>query len=301
MARFRFGPGKLATGAALGAVTLALTATPAFAATAPGTNLLQNPSFAPPDQTANTNPPGWDLAFLGAETNPYGAQINSYDATGQYPPPAGDPDPSGIGDEIYYEAGSATGIEGIGAEQTASTFGTVTQADDPQVSYSAVETNSPEASVAAWAGSIYEVDVTSGGQDYSLIYYNPWQAYNSTFSGTPTDSATTKYITGPALAPKTWYTQSPRDLNADLQSEFGLASYTVDDVIAGTLEDTTSSAYPYPNMTGYVADVALTEGSGAPSPNLPESPLTIGMPLAAIGIFGAGAVILRRRRATARG
>ncbi len=272
-------------------------ATPASANPAPGTNLLENGNFETPN--VNGEPPmGWSLTDLGAETDPYSASIDTYNASGEYKPPAGDPDPLGVADEVFYEAGSSTGVEGIGASQSSATFGSITQADDPQVSFSTVSTESPEASVANWAGSAFEVYFTSGAQTYTLIYFNPWQAYESTFSGSPTNSANVKYIIGTTLTPSTWYTQPARDLGTDIDTAFGLTTYTVNSVVCGDLEDTTNSGYPYPNMDGYFADVALAEG-GAPSGALPEVSAVALLPVvAAVAVLAVGAitVILRRRR-----
>ena len=162
---------------------------------------------------------------------------------------------------MFYEAGTATGVEGIGGEQTSSTFGRISQANIPQVSFSDVEHFAPEATVADWAGNGLEIVFASKHKTYTLIYLNPWTAYKSTFSGKPTNSATTKYILGPTLTTDVWNTQKPRCLNADIKAQFKLRSYKIMDVLFVNLEDTTNSGSPYPNMDGYVADVAITEGT----------------------------------------
>jgi hypothetical protein len=255
-----------AVGAAFGAVAGLLvmggTASAAPATPAPGTNLIKNGNFESPSLPAHegATPTHWTLVNLGAETKPYAASIGVYNAAGKYPPPKGNPNAKDVAVEVFYQAGTATGVEGIGGQQTSSTFGSITQANNPQVSFANVETFSPEAKVADWAGNGLEIVFTSGGKTYTLIYLNPWPAYKSTFSGKPTNSATTKYILGPKLKTDVWNTQKARSLSADIKAQFKLTSYKVSEVNFVNLEDTTDSGSPYPNMTGYIADVALSEG-----------------------------------------
>jgi hypothetical protein len=243
---------------------------PAGANPAPGTNLLANGNFETGFVQGASPPPDWTLTDLGAETDPYSASIETWNAQGEYAPPAASPDPQGISDEVFYEAGSSTGVEGIGGEQTSSTFGSITQADDPQVSYSALANSTPEAKNSAWAGSAVEINFTNYPVNYTLIYFDPWVAYSGSFTATPTNSSTVKYIIGPTLTTKSWYTQSPRDLNNDIENQFGLSTYTVTSVVFANLEDTISTASPYPNMDGYFADVALDEGGGGPVQSSPQ-------------------------------
>jgi hypothetical protein len=258
-----------AAGAAFGAVAgllimggtaSAATATPATPA--PGTNLIKNGNFASPSLPANegATPTHWTLVNLGAETHPYDASIGVYNSKGTYPPPKGNPNAKDVAVEVFYEAGTATGVEGIGGQQTSSTFGSITQANRPEVSFSNVETSAPEAKVADWAGNGLEIVFTSGGKTYTLVYLNPWTAYKSTFSGKPANSATTKYILGPTLTADVWHTQKPLCLNTDIKKQFKLTSYKVSEVLFVNLEDTTDSGAPYPNMDGYITDVAITEG-----------------------------------------
>jgi hypothetical protein len=75
------------------------------------------------------------------------------------------------------------------------------------------------------------------------------------------NSATTKYILGPTLTADKWNTQQARSLNADIKAQFGLTTYMVNHVLFIDLEDTINAAKPYANQNGYVADVALDEGS----------------------------------------
>ncbi len=250
-----------------------LLSSPASAQPAPGTNLLVNGNFETNFVNGGT-PTGWSKTDLGAETDPYSASIETDNASGPYPPPAGGPDPEGIADEDFYEAGSALGVEGFGGEQTSSTFGSISQADDPQVSFSLAPTDSPEAKNSQWAGSAFEVNFTSYPVNYTLVYFYPWVAYAGSFSGTPANTSTVKYIIGPTLTTDEWYTQPARDLNSDIENEFGLSSYTVTSVVFADLEDTiNSSESPYPNMDGYWADLSLDEGGGTTS-TPPGSQLT---------------------------
>ena len=241
----------------------ALLANSASASPAPGSNLLANGNFEAGFVNGGT-PPDWTVTDLGAETHPYEASIETDNsAAPEYPPPPGGPGPDGISVETFYEAGSSLGVEGIGGKQTSSTFGSVTQADDPQVGYSVAPTNAPEASNSAWAGSALEVNFTSGASSDTLVYFDPWKAYDSTFTGGPTNSATVQYIVGPTLSTDDWYTQTPRDLDTDIQNAFGMSTFTVTSVVFADLEDTiNSTSSPYPNMDSYWSDVELNEGNG---------------------------------------
>jgi hypothetical protein len=256
--------GAVAGLAALSGTALAAPATGAAKLPKAGTNLLVNGDFAKPGPAKNEGDPptGWTLVDLGAETDPYSASIGVYNAKGKYPPPTGNPNKADIADNVFYEAGTATGIEGIGGQQT--TFAKpITQANNPQVSFSNVEVTGPETTVADWAGSGLQIIVTSGKKTDTLIYLNPWAPPTGTYSGAPVNTATTKYILGPALAASTWNTQAARSLNTDIAAQFKLKSYKVASVTFINLEDTTSSASPYPNMNGYMADLAITEGSAS--------------------------------------
>jgi hypothetical protein len=252
-------------GAATGLVALTGTAAAAPAAPAPGTNLIRNGDFAKPGPAKHegATPTDWKLVDLGVETDPYDAAIGVYNKKGEYPPPKGNPNSKDIADEVFYEAGSATGIEGIAGEQTSAQFGSITQANNPQVSFSNVEKDAPEASVANWAGSGLQIDFTHAKKSYTLVYFNQWTAYESTFSSSPTNSATTKYVLGPTLTALKWNTWAARSLNSDIDAKFGFKTYKVNDVLFIDWEDTTDSGKPYPNMDGYIADVAIDQGPAA--------------------------------------
>jgi hypothetical protein len=257
-----------AVGAAVGAaLSLAAAGGPALAAhvaarPATGSSLISNGQFSVPGpaKAEGATPAGWQLVDLGAETKPFSASIGAYDAKGKFAPPAGDPDKNGIADNVFYEAGSATGVEGIGGQQSAFKVPAITQANNPQVRLADVEVTGPATSVAAWAGSGLEIDFTSGGASDSLIYLNPWTPPAGSYAGAPVDTATTKYIFGKTLTPKTWNAQLAWSLNTRIRQQFGLTSYTVSDIRFINLEDATSAGSPFPNMNGYVADISVVEG-----------------------------------------
>jgi hypothetical protein len=261
----RTGPVTVVTlGAAVGLLALTGTALAAPAAPAPkvGAALITNGSFALPGPAKHEGavPTGWKLVDLGAEKKPYSASIAAYDARGKYAPPAGNPNKSDIAVNVFYEAGSATGIEGIGGLQTKFKVKSITQANHPQVGFAAVEVDGPDASVAKWAGSGVEVDFTSGAHKYSLIYLCPWSPGLGTFSGKPVNTKTTKYILGKTLIGDKWYVQKARGLNGNIAKQFGVKTYKVTDVRFVSLEDTTDSGSPYPNMNSFVADISVTQG-----------------------------------------
>jgi hypothetical protein len=259
--------------AACGAVVgvIALTGT-AVASAAPNTaklpkpkaSLITNGNFEKPGAAAHEGvaPTGWKLVDLGAETKPYDASIGAWNAKGKYPPPKGNPNKSDVAVEAFYEAGSATGLEGIGGQQTVKS-GAISQANNPQITFADVANSAPEASVADWAGSGIEIIFTSGKRTGTLIYLNPWTAYKSKFTGKPADTASVKYVLGPTLKAKAWYTWKARSINTDMLKQFKLRSYTIRVVRFVDWEDTSSSASPYPNMDAYFANLAITEGPAA--------------------------------------
>jgi len=263
-------PSFRAAGAALCAVAsvVALSGTVAHAAPAPalpaaGKPLLDNGTFAKPGPAKNEGvaPKNWTLVDLGAETKPYKATIGVYNARGIYPPPAGNPNKSDIADDVFYESGTATGVEGIGGEQTSAQFGSITQANNPTVSYANAQYAAPGTSVSAWAGSGLEINFNDNSKPYTLIFLNPWTPPAGTYASAPADTATTKYIVGPALsATKAWNTMAPVSLTASVKSVFHFSRYTLTSVAFIDLEDATNAGSPYPNMNGYVADVAIDEG-----------------------------------------
>jgi hypothetical protein len=268
---------RKAAGAALGAVAgltaLTVAAVPAASAAsaataglpAKGASLIVNGDFARPGAATHEGAPptGWKLVDLGAETKPYDAGIGVYNAKGQYPPPKGNPNKSDVADEVFYEAGSSTGIEGIGGQQTTFAVKSITQANNPQVSFANVEVKGPEATLSKWAGSGLQIDLSHGTKSYSLIYLNLWTPPTGAYTLKPANTPSTKYIVGPALKAGVWNTQAPRSLDADVTAQFGWKKFQVTSVTFIDLEHTVSAASPYPNMDGYVANVALTEGPAA--------------------------------------
>lgn len=272
-----------------------LTVAAASAASAAAVDAVTNGSFQQPGANG-VDPTGWVATNFDNETAPFRASIATYDTTGQFPPPAGTPGGDVAGNfasEAFYQAGSSTGVEGFGGVQTLAS--PVSSATVPQLSWSTVETNSPSTTVAAWAGSLLEVDLSSGPTSYKLRYLNPFTPKTGTYSADPvaSDTATTKYVVLQTLTFKQWYTQPARDLAADVSKQFGLSSFTVNALHYGDLELTTSStgSSPFPNMTSYWKNISLA--SGAPVPALPESPLALGLPL--LGLAVGGGILLARR------
>jgi hypothetical protein len=258
-----------AVAAVAGLVALSGAASAVAAPTAPhlpnpGANLIKNGNFYLPKSGVNkgTPPTDWKLVNLGAEKKPYNAGIGAWNAKGKYPPPKGNPDKSDIADEIFYEGGSSLGVEGIGGQQTAATFGSITQKNNAQVSFSIVESSPPATQNSKWAGDGVEIVFTAGKHTDTLVYFSPWTTPKRTsYPAKPKNSATLKYLSSQTLKLGAWYTWKARSLNADIKKEFGVASFKVVDVRFCDLEDTINSARsPYPNEDGYIADLAVTEG-----------------------------------------
>ena len=249
-------------GAAAGLAALSGTALAAQATPAPGTNLLVNGTFAKPGPAKHegATPTGWKLVDLGARPSPSMPRSVPTTRRACSRRPRGNPNKQDIAVEVFYEAGTATGVEGIGGEQTSATFGSVTQANNPQVSFSDVENKAPETMLANWACGGLEINFSHATKSFSLIYLNPWTPPAGKYADKPVNSATTRYILGPTLKLDKWNTQKARSLNADIKQQFKLTSYKVTNVRFIDLEDTTSSASPFPNMDGYIANVALNEG-----------------------------------------
>ncbi len=287
---------RLAAG--FGAIAIAgLAAAPAANAAPP--NLITNGDFSQPGVNGS-NPTGWSLVNLDAETAPFRAAIAEYDARGQFPPPPGIPGGEQFASEAFYQAGSNTGVEGIGGTQAVAG---VTDATRAQVAYSVVETNYPDPSLAAWAGSIFQVNFTSGGNSFTLRYFNPFTPGATPYSSAPTNSATVKYITGAALTKKTWFTAPTRNLTADIASQFGLSSFSVTDVTYGDVENTTSAhgTSGFPNETSYWAGISLTPFQDTPPPATPEVPMALVLPLAALVLLGGGWMVMRNKPRTVEG
>jgi hypothetical protein len=255
---------------------------------------ISNGDFSAPG-TNGANPTGWSKVTLGSDTTPYSYSINEYNSTGQYPPPAPLPAGATWASEAFYDVGSTPGIDGAGGSQPVTG---VNQSEDPQVSYSVAQTFAPTPGNTVWAGAVFEVDFTSGTQSYVLRYFNPFTPTTGSYTGGPTSSGTTAYIVGTTLTNKTWYTQPGSDLNSDINSAFGLSTYTVTGVKYGDLEDAiTTTSSPYPNETSYWTLLSLNPGPGAQTP---EFPVVVALPLAASALLGGTVVLRRRRSATAK-
>lgn len=226
----------------------------------PGTDLINNGYFYKPGPAKHEGRPPlrWKLVFLGAERHPYNAGIGVWNANGKYPPPHGNPDKSDIADEIFYEGGGATGIEGIGGQQTPPR--SITQKNHAYVAFDIVANEAPQAKVAKWAGDGVEIVFAAGKHTDTLVYFSPWQAYKSKFSSKPHNSATFKYIFSKTLRTGVWYRWRPHYLNHDIKKEFGVTVFKVLVVRFVDLEDTTSPNAPYPNEDGYIADLGIWEG-----------------------------------------
>jgi hypothetical protein len=257
-----------AAGAALGAVAgLVALSAPATAATgsalpAKGSSLIANGNFALPGPATHEGaaPTGWKLVDLGVEKKPFSASIGVYNAKGAFPPPKGNPDKSDIADDIFYEAGSSVGIEGIGGEQTTFKVKTITQANNPEVSFADVEVSAPDITVSKWADGGVEIDFTSAKKTYSLYFLNGWTPLTGAYAGKPVNTATTKYVVGKTVKAAAWNKYEQQNLNSVIKKEFGLKTYAVKDVKFVNIEDAVNAGSPYPNMNGYVADVAVVEG-----------------------------------------
>lgn len=272
----------------LGAATIgsALLVSPAWAFG----GAITNGDFSAPG-TNGVTPTGWMAVPLGADAAPFAESINEYNAAGAFPPPSPLPTGATWASEAFYDVGSTPGVDGAGGSQAVSG---VDQSDDPQVSFSVAQTFAPTPGHTAWAGSVFEVDFTSGGLNFVLRYFNPFTPTTGAYTGGPTSSGNTAYIVGTTLTSKTWFTQPDRDLSSDINSAFGLSSYTVTGVKYGNLEDAvTTTSSPFPNETSFWTLLSLSPGPGA---STPETPIVVALPVVALLLFG-GAVVVRRRRA----
>jgi hypothetical protein len=251
------------TGLTVAAVPAASAASVALPA--PGASLIQNGDFALPGPATHegATPTDWKLVDLGTETKPFNAAIGAYDAKGQFPPPKGNPNKSDIADEVFYEAGSSLGIEGIGGQQTTFKVKSITQANNPEISFANVESKAPVISVARWAGNGLEVSLAHEGKSYTLVYLNLWTPATGTYTLKPANTPSTKYILGPTLKQGVWNTQAPRNLEADVKAQFGWKLFQITAVTFVDLEHTINAGTPFPNMDGYLANVAVTEGPAA--------------------------------------
>ncbi|MEU9884553.1 endonuclease/exonuclease/phosphatase family protein [Sphaerisporangium sp. NPDC051011] len=250
-------------------IVAALVAAPLSGAVAQAdtvTEYLQNPSFEQPGANAAA-PTGWTPVLIGNETAPYRWVVQTFNASGQYPPPSPIPDGQ-FGLEMFWQVGSNLGVMGIAAQQNVN----VPSANDLYFSYDAAQTFYPDSRSANWAGAMAEVQFTSGGQANSLRYFHPMS--RTDYTGSPQDSATTKYIIGERFTGNGDWVANSRDLDADIRTKFGITDFTVTSVRVGNLQDR-KAVSPLPNMTTYWDDVELTkggvnEGPGNPDPTTPD-------------------------------
>ena len=269
------------------------------AAHADGGNSVTNGSFEQPG-VDGANPTGWTMVNLDSETAPFASSIATYDSCPGSPPkcfPPPQPVPDGtFASEAFYQAGSHLGSEGIGGSQQLTAPSP--SSEGRKLSFSTVETNSPDTSLVTWAGSILELDLASGAQTYKLRYFAPYTPKpGETYSGLPATSGSTGYVILRPLTFKQWTTFSGLDPVADAKQQLGLGSFTVTGVVYGVLENTTNAGGPpYPNETSYFDAISL--GAPTPPPAVPEVPVTAALPLSAL-VAGGAAVAARRRHRTA--
>ncbi len=249
----------------LGAVlaTSLLGVSPASSATSQ--QVLVNPSFEQPG-TNNATPTGWKPVYLDNETSPYRLVAATFNASGQYPPPAPIPD-GDFGLEMFWQVGSSLGNLGVAVEQTADQFGVVNQDNAGEFSYSAVQTYYANSSVVNWAGGVAEVEFTSGGDDYVLRYFH---SNSGSYRGEPTDEGTTHYVIGDSFPGSGTWINATHDLAADIESEFGVNEFTVTAVRVGNLQDRTGTN-PYSNMTTYWDAIGLTAGEAGEDTTAPTA------------------------------
>ncbi|GAA0973887.1 hypothetical protein GCM10009555_029350 [Acrocarpospora macrocephala] len=253
------GLGRRITAVIVAALVAApLSGTVAQAETA--TEYLQNPSFEQPGANA-ANPTGWTPVLLGNENAPFRWVVQTFNASGQFPPP--NPIPDGqFALEMFWQIGANLGVQGIAAQQNVN----VPSANDLFFSYDAAQTFYPDSRSANWAGAMAEVQFTSGGQVNSLRYFHPNS--RTDYTGSPQDSATTKYIIGEQFTGNGDWVANSRDLDADIRTKFGFTDFTVTSVRVGNLQDR-KAVSPFPNMTTYWDDVELTKGGVNEGPSDP--------------------------------
>lgn len=266
---------------------------------ADGGNAVTNASFEQPGANG-ASPTGWTKVNLDGETKPFASSIGTYNAcpgspSGCFPAPQPVPDGS-FASEAFYQAGTNLGPEGIGGSQQLGT--PVTSTEGRKLSFSTVETNSPDSSLVRWAGSVLELDLASGAQTYKLRYFAPFTPKpGETYSGAPTTSGTTGYVALAPLVAQRWTTFSGLDPASDAKQQLKLTSFTITGVVYGVLEDTTNAGGPpYPNETSYFDAIALA--APGPPPVVPEVPGTALLPLSAL-MAGGAALAVRRRHRTA--
>ena len=259
LGRHRLG-GYLAAAATAALVAATL---PGSTAQAAATEYLQNPSFEQPGANAAA-PTGWTPVLLEGETSPFRWVVQTFNAAGQFPPPAPVPDGQ-YGLEMFWQVGSNLGLLGIGAQQNVS----VPAATDLFFSYDTVQTFYPDSRAVNWGGAMAEVQFTAGGQTNKLRYFHPGSRPD--YTGTPTDTATVKYVIGEQFPGSGTWIANTRDLDADIAATFGVTDFTITAVTIGNLQDR-KATNPLSNMTTYFDDVELTKGGVNEDPVDPPVP-----------------------------
>src|SRR5262245_10686703 len=106
---------------------------------------------------------------------------------------------AGIADEVFCEAGTATGVEGIGGQQATVAVKSITHASKPQVSFSDVPANAQETALSAWTGGGLQIVFTVGRRTDTLAYLNLWTPPAGKYPAEPVRTATSKYLLGKTL------------------------------------------------------------------------------------------------------
>lgn len=280
-------------------LTLTLPMTDASAVSAGATQRLQNPSFEQPGSNGAI-PTNWQPVLFDNETSPFRTAFETYNSSGQFPPPASVVDQT-FAVEVFYQVGSFQGVGGFGGQQPASAFvggnSGLTEANDPELVYNTVQTFFANPTRANWAGGIAEVEFTrSSGGTFKLRYYHK---YSATYRSAPVDGTTVKYsIETPYSGNGTAQRDVTQNVEADILTEFGFADFQITAVRFGNLLDQVAGSGSFPNSTTYWDNIRLfTADQQVPAPVIPEVPLTMVLPLAGAGVFAAFAVRRARRAA----
>ncbi|BCB77707.1 hypothetical protein GCM10022251_64240 [Phytohabitans flavus] len=247
--------------AVLAAAAIAAAVFPGAVAQAADTEYLVNPSFEQPGSNA-AQPTGWQAALLDGETSPFRLVTQTFNAAGQFPPPAPVPDGQ-FALEVFWQVGSNLGQLGVGTRQTVN----VPASNDLTFSYDAVQTFYADSRAVSWGGAVAEVEFTAGGQTNKLRYFN--MNSRPDYSGLPTDSATTKYIIGEQFSGSGVWLSNSRDLDADIATKFGVSNFTITAVTVGNLQNRIATS-PFSNMTSYFDNVHLTKAE-VEAPEVPVS------------------------------
>ncbi len=208
----------------------------------PPIQVLLNPSFESGDPPSN-----WSKVRLsGYPTTPELNDVfnqQSTSPTGKLSPADGN-----YMGHTYLGSATANAQISVAAEQTSSTFGTVTDNNNPVLEYYADYDSRTGYSAGHhnWAGGVIEVEFTSGGLTYRLRYF---YKFESDYSN-PTDNDDTKYI----ICSTNWYSGTPGDnyqnwtenshnLNSDINTKWSgsISSYTVDAIRVGIIDNRENS------------------------------------------------------------